>query len=621
MPMRPLGPFISRLRAEPDRTVFLAVALVLVAAVWIEAGHFVFGTVPSSNALLETLNDLLPLGVLATVGAIAGTRWSKERERTLAALQASEQRARELVDESADGILVSSPDGRYVEANPAMCRMLGYSRAELLAFWAGGLTADDDPVGNAGMDQRLAQAAGVAGILVERRYRKRDGTSLPVEVRFSVLPDGRQQRNVRDISERVRAQADEAREARIRSALTEAVHDIAVDATVEEAGQVICDVLSTLPGVDFTGVEAFSGEHEVVMLAGTIPSAFPTHPGDALPLARARYLRERAAQGPWAEYWVASEAFGPWWQAVGRAGLRAAAFGPIVHNDHVDGVLVIGTADEEFARTLVEHTPGVVAFTATSSAVLAERLHARRHEVELCETLGSVLASGAFHPVFQPIVDLGSSEVVGYEALTRFDSGRRPDLCFADAWSVGLGPDFEIAAIEAAIAAAKELPSGRWLDLNASPRLLADPERLKAVLWSADRPIVLEITEHEVIEDYKAVREPIRALGNDVRLAVDDAGAGVANFGHIIDLRPDFVKLDISLVRRVNANLGRQAMVVGMHHFSRTAGCRLVAEGIETDEEARTLTGLGVEFGQGYLFGHPAPAAVWATADGASERP
>ena len=87
-----------------------------------------------------------------------------------------------------------------------------------------------------------------------------------------------------------------------------------------------------------------------------------------------------------------------------------------------------------------------------------------------------------------------------------------------------------------------------------------------------------------------------------------------ANFGHIIELRPGLVKLDISLVRRVNANLGRQAMVVGMRHFSRTAGCRLIAEGVETPEEADTLTSLGVEFGQGYLFGRPEPIDAWVGA-------
>ena len=121
---------------------------------------------------------------------------------------------------------------------------------------------------------------------------------------------------------------------------------------------------------------------------------------------------------------------------------------------------------------------------------------------------------------------------------------------------------------------------------------------------------MVEITEHERIDDYVAVRAATAALGSDMRLAVDDAGVGIANFGHIIDLRPDFVKLDISLVRRVNADLGRQALVVAMRHFARTAGCRLVAEGVETAEEARTLKQLGVEFGQGYWFGRPEPVGA-----------
>ena len=231
----------------------------------------------------------------------------------------------------------------------------------------------------------------------------------------------------------------------------------------------------------------------------------------------------------------------------------------------------------------------------------------RDHGDGIRRTIRSVLEAQSFHPVFQPIVELASREVVGYEALTRFDSGQRPDLCFADAWSVGLGPELELATLGAAVDAAKGLRSGVFLGLNASPRLLAHAEQLRAVLLSAGRPLVLEITEHETIDDYEALREAILTLGRDIRVAVDDAGAGVANFGHIIDLRPDFVKLDISLVRRVNANLGRQAMVVGMRHFARTAGCRLIAEGVETAEEADTLTSLGVEFGQGYLFGRPEP--------------
>ena len=103
--------------------------------------------------------------------------------------------------------------------------------------------------------------------------------------------------------------------------------------------------------------------------------------------------------------------------------------------------------------------------------------------------------------------------MVGYEALTRFDSGQRPDLCFADAWSVGLGAEMELATLEAAVEAGRRLPPGLWLDLNVSPRLLADPELLRPILWAAGRPLVLEVTEHEVIEDYEAVRAAIRELG------------------------------------------------------------------------------------------------------------
>ena len=202
--------------------------------------------------------------------------------------------------------------------------------------------------------------------------------------------------------------------------------------------------------------------------------------------------------------------------------------------------------------------------------------------------------------------------VVGYEAATRFDSGTRPDRCFADAWSVGLGPELELATLGAAVAASARLPEGRLLDLNGSPRLLADVGRLGSILSTVERPVILEITEHEVIDDYEAIHETLRALGRDIRLAVDDAGAGIANFSHIIELRPDYVKLDISLVRNVNDDFGRQAVVAGIRHFARTAGCSLIAEGIETPEEALTLTGFGVQYGQGYLLGRPEPAEAWA---------
>ena len=91
---------------------------------------------------------------------------------------------------------------------------------------------------------------------------------------------------------------------------------------------------------------------------------------------------------------------------------------------------------------------------------------------------------------------------------------------------------------------------------------------------------------------------------------MDDAGAGYAGLKHILELRPQFVKLDISLVRSIDTDRARQAMVAGMTHFALGAGCELIAEGIETEEEMAELVRLGVTYGQGYLFGQPAPVAT-----------
>ena len=384
--------------------------------------------------------------------------------------------------------------------------------------------------------------------------------------------------------------------------------------TFEETARQVCAEALRLDGIDLAVIRAYAPDGGVVLLAveGLGPRAAGLV-GRQLQADPEALVKSRGRDGPW-EWLAGEEEESPYHATLREMGVRATVNAPLRWNEAIIGDIGLGTCSAEFAISIRERLPTVEEFAVVVAALLGPAIAEHHRVAALRHTINTVIAGREFRPVFQPIVDLESSKVVGYEALTRFDSGQRPDLCFADAWSVGLGPEMELATLEAAVEVAKRLAPGVWLNLNVSPRLLADPERLRAILWGADRPLVLEVTEHEVIEDYDAVREAIRSLGKDIRLAVDDAGAGVANFGHIIDLRPDFVKLDISLVRRVNANLGRQAMVVGMRHFSRTAGCRLIAEGVETLEEARTLTALGVEFGQGYLLGRPELVEVWAGA-------
>ena len=107
-----------------------------------------------------------------------------------------------------------------------------------------------------------------------------------------------------------------------------------------------------------------------------------------------------------------------------------------------------------------------------------------------------------------------------------------------------------------------------------------------------------------LVVDYTPLRAAIDSLGT-VQIAVDDAGAGYASLRHTLELRPAFAKLDISLVRGIDSDELRQAMAAGMQYHALRTGCRLVAEGVETVDEANTLRALGVDLGQGYLFGRP----------------
>lgn len=136
--------------------------------------------------------------------------------------------------------------------------------------------------------------------------------------------------------------------------------------------------------------------------------------------------------------------------------------------------------------------------------------------------------------------------------------------------------------------------------------LLAGPE--VAGLLPSDRPVVIEITENERVDDYAALRSALRDLAPNCHVAVDDAGAGYASLRHIMALRPECVKLDIYWISDIDTDPARQALIAGLIHFTNELGCRLLAEGIERTAELDTLKALGVPYGQGYLLGRPAPS-------------
>ncbi len=156
------------------------------------------------------------------------------------------------------------------------------------------------------------------------------------------------------------------------------------------------------------------------------------------------------------------------------------------------------------------------------------------------------LADQSLQTVFQPIVDLRTGSTVGAEALARFTAPpfRAPDLWFAEAAELGLGTELEVTALRSALEQLVKLPAGLYLSINASPATIVSPEFRAAMAEIPAERVVLELTEHTGIDDYHLFGEAITELrSNGLRLAVDDAGAGFSSFRHILNLRPDIIKL------------------------------------------------------------------------------
>lgn len=370
-------------------------------------------------------------------------------------------------------------------------------------------------------------------------------------------------------------------------------------ATLELAAASLCDELVSQRRLAAATILGFlDGQVEVIAAAGH--SSRPLRGPQA---GWAASLRARVAEGPWVEDPA----------VVGSAGDRDWA--PLLAVPLHSGPILVGALIGELpgragGQRLTSMMPMLFEYAGLASALVGPGLIERSTVNLRRRRLEAVVEAGAFHTVFQPIVDLRTLEVAGFEALTRFDDGARPDERFADAAALGASEVLELACVERAVRDASELPPGAWLSVNVSPAMIARRSDLSAAFSRLERDLVLEVTESAPIDDYSSFRESVELIGR--ALAVDDAGAGYASLRHIIELRPAFVKIDMSLVRDVDRDPSRQALIVALDHFAMRTGLTLIAEGIETEAERAVLVELGIELGQGYLLGRPAPAAEHA---------
>jgi EAL domain-containing protein (putative c-di-GMP-specific phosphodiesterase class I)/cellulose synthase/poly-beta-1,6-N-acetylglucosamine synthase-like glycosyltransferase len=204
-----------------------------------------------------------------------------------------------------------------------------------------------------------------------------------------------------------------------------------------------------------------------------------------------------------------------------------------------------------------------------------------------------------FFTVFQPIFELESGQVVGYEALTRFADGTRPERGLAAAEAQGQHIDLDAALIRAALASASALPEGTWLAVNVSGDLLRRPRELEPLLAESTRPLVLDLAD--------ADRADIEDLPSGLRIAVDDAGAGYETLARMESLKPSFLKLGRATLAGVEKESARRASIRSLVEFAREHGCTVIAEGIESAQQRDALVKCGVPLGQGFYLGRPVP--------------
>ena len=242
----------------------------------------------------------------------------------------------------------------------------------------------------------------------------------------------------------------------------------------------------------------------------------------------------------------------------------------------------------------------------------------------MLRVISSVIEGSGRHPVLQPIVDLVSGRAVAAEGLTRFTAGspaalpegpgRSPAQWFDDAGRLGVRAELELATAASVLDLLDDvIPDGASVTVNLSPATL-DSEGFQSLI--KNRPlhrVIVEMTEHAVVDDYadlESVLLPLRAQG--LQVAVDDAGAGYASLQHVLAVQPDLIKIDMALIRGCDADLPRRTLLTALADFAEATSCRLVAEGVETEDELRAVASCGVHLAQGYFLARPSRTPTWS---------
>ena len=620
---------------SPSRWRMLApVVLCVLAGVLLWRVRLVLDTVPDPE-LVQRLGWLtwalvgltLPAAALLILGG--ARRHSDEGGRA----RRADRRLQALVQHSSDMIIVLDRSGTVVTQTGAA--VLGHLPGELLRRPLRKLVHEDD---HPRLDELLAGRA--AGLTLEWRLKHADGHWLHVESAVADMRDDADLQGIvltsRDVTERKASEAQLRHRAfhdpltqlpnralfydRIEHALHRGAregHLVAVcvldlddfkavnDSLGHAAGDelLIC-VAQRLRGYLRTGDTAarLGGDEFGILIEGVAERSEAIQVADRLLAA----MRQR--------FDVAGELL----EVLPSVGLAIGEGQDVLVEDllrHADVAMYAAKKngkgryevyDAELAAAAAESEPGGDSLGDDPSP---ERMTwFRRAEEQRAEVLSLLDREGSIKAQFQPLLDLRTARIAGFEALSRFGGApsgdRPPNVWFSQAHRAGLGPRLEAAALSMALSAPGR-PTAAFLSLNVSPSTLTSDE-VRAALPDDLSSVVIEITENELVTAAPSLHGILEELrGRGARIAVDDAGAGYAGFTQLLRLRPDIIKLDRELCHGVAGDDYRAALVGSFVRFGRSIDALICAEGIETLADLRALADLDVTYGQGYVLAPP----------------
>ncbi len=274
---------------------------------------------------------------------------------------------------------------------------------------------------------------------------------------------------------------------------------------------------------------------------------------------------------------------------------------PIEARNRIDELRAATPSEQTFSAGVALWDPATEpgAAVAAADAALYRAKRAGRNRVMLADSAADeALPKPSI--VLQPIVDITTGEIVAEEALSRFEGGDTL-AAFESAHRLGRGAELEMLALGAAL---KLRRPDRMLALNITLDTLVTA-RAHELLPADLRGIILEITEHGDVDHLPGTDEVLQRLrSRGCAIAIDDWGKGHSNLDRMLRLRPEIIKLDLSLVQGHEAPYHR-AVIHAITSWAEEVGALVCAEGIETPEQRTELAALGVHLGQGYLFGRP----------------